>query len=199
MKKRLIILAMAPIAILTTNIGLALYALPAMFTLPKGLRPGLKPLSLSQTTQRLLETGKNGWDLVEATRAMVAERMQYSRRNSFDSDAKAFERGYGFCTQQAYALVDLLTQLGFKAKAVHAFRNIFPDRIAGGHTWVRVSLDGETRFIDSIFYDAESREMTFQPMSKIHNHTSLFKLLTRSGEAALNAHRYYCTGRDRSS
>jgi hypothetical protein len=196
MKKRLIILAIAPIAVLATYIGLALYALPATFMLLKGIRPGFKPLSLSQAAQRLLDTRKTGWDLVEAARAMVAERMQYSRRNSFDSDAKAFERGYGFCTQQAYVLVDLLTQLGFKAKAVHAFRNTFPDGTAGGHTWVRVSVDGETRFIDSIFYDAESREITFQPISKISIHTSLFKLLTRSGEAALNAHRYYRTGED---
>jgi hypothetical protein len=185
--------------LLATNLGLALYALPVMFTLPKGLRPGLKPLNLSQAAKYLLCIGKTGWDLVEAARSLVAERMHYSRRNSFDRDAKAFERGYGFCTQQAYALVDLLTQLGFEAKAVHAFRNKFPNGERGGHTWVSVSLESETRFIDSIFYDAESREITFQPISKIYNHTSLFKILTRSGEAALNARRYYRTGRDSSS
>jgi hypothetical protein len=196
MKKWMVVLAIVPIAVLATNLGIALYALPAIFTLPKGLRPGLKPLSLSQSMQRLLETGKTRWDLVEAARALVEERMLYRRRNSFDSDTKTFERGYGFCTQQAYVLVDLLTQLGFEAKAVHAFRNRFPNGTAGGHTWVRVSLDGEARFNDSIFYDAESREITFQPISRIYNHTSLFKLLTRSGEAALNAHRYYRTGKD---
>jgi hypothetical protein len=196
MKKWMVVLAIVPITVLATNLGLALYALPAMFTLPKGSRPGLKPLSLSQAAQRLLETGKTRWDLVEAARAMVAERMQYSRRNSFDRDVKAFERGYGFCTQQAYVLVDLLTELGFEAKAVHAFRSMFPDGTAGGHTWVRVSLDGETRFIDSIFYDAESGEITFQPISKIYNHTFLFKILTRSGDAALNAHRFYQMGKD---
>jgi flavodoxin len=185
MKKWLKILTLVFIAVLAINLGLTLYALPAMFTLPGGMRPGLELLTLSQATVQLMETGKTGWHLIEAARAMVAERMQYSRRNSFDSDAEAFERGYGFCTQQAYVLVDLLTQLGFDANAVHAFQNMFPDGTAGGYTWVRVSLDGETRFIDSIFYDAESREITFQPISKIYNHTSLFKLLTRSGEAAL--------------
>jgi hypothetical protein len=199
MKKSLLILALAPIAVLAGNLGLPLYTLPAVITLPKGIRPGLELLTLPQAAQRLLDTGKTGWDLVEAARALDEDRMQYSRRNSFDRDATAFARGYGFCTQQAYALVDLLTQLGFEAKAVHALRNRFPDGNCGGHTWVRVSLDGETRFIDSIFYDAGLRQITFRPDSKIYHHTLSFKALTRSGEAALNAHRYYCTGRDSSS
>ena len=196
MKKWMVVLAIVPIAVLATNLGLTLYALPAMFTLPGGMRPGLELLTLSKATLQLMETGKTGWDLVEATRALVAERMQYCRRNSFDSDAKAFERGYGYCTQQAYALVDLLTRLGFEARAVYAFRNRFPEGQIAGHTWVSVSLSGETRFIDIIFYDVESGEITFQPISKVYNHTPLFKILTRSGDAALNAHRFYQMGKD---
>jgi hypothetical protein len=195
-KRGCLILAIAPLAVLAINLGLTLYTLPAMFTLPGGTRPGLELLTLSQATLQLMETGKTGWDLVESARALVAERMQYSRRNSFDSDAKAFERGYGYCTQQAYALVDLLTRLGFEARAVYAFRNRFPEGEIAGHTWVSVSLDRETRFIDMMFYDAKSGEITFQPISKIHNHTPLFKFLTRSGDAALNAYRFYQTGKD---
>ena len=196
MKRWLLILAITPLALLAANLALAVYALPAIFTLERGLRPGLKPLTLSQAAQRLLGTRKTGWDLVEAARTLVTDRMQYSRRNSFDRDGKAFERGYGFCTQQAYALVDLLTKLGFEAEAVHAFRNKFPERGSGGHTWVSVSLEGERKDIDSIFYDAESREITFSPVTKVYNHTLSFKWLTRSGEAALNAYRYYHTGKD---
>ena len=196
MKKRLLFLAIVPITVLAGYLGLALYALPAMITLPKGIRPALKPFTLPQAAQRLLDTGKSGWDLVEAARALVAERMQYCRRNSFDRDEMAFKRGYGFYTQQAYALVNLLTRLGFEAKAVHAYRNVFPDGQIGGHTWVRVSQNGEVKYVDSIFYDAESREITFKPITKVNNHTTLFKYLTKSGEAALNAHRYYCTGKD---
>jgi hypothetical protein len=153
-------------------------------------------MTLSQAAQQLVETGKNGWDLIEAARALVAERIQYSRRNNFDSAEKAFERGYGFCTQQAYALVKLLKKLGFDAKAVQAFRNNFPDDNVGGHTWVSVSLDGEEHFIDSMFYAAEQRKITFTPLSQVYNHTTFFKVLSRAGEAALNAHRYYVTGKD---
>jgi hypothetical protein len=190
------ILMLAPLAILVTGFGLALYALPAIFSLSEGIRPGLEPLTLTEAAEQLQDTGKSGWDLVEAARALVAERMQYSRRNSFDSDAKAFERGYGFCTQQAYVLICLLKRMGFEAKPVQAFRNVFPDGRRGGHTWVRISWNGKSRLIDSIFYDPESREITFVPVSKVHNHTTLFKILTRAGEAAVNAHRYYRTGKD---
>jgi hypothetical protein len=133
---------------------------------------------------------------VETARALVADRIQYSRRNSFDSAERSFERGYGFCTQQAYALVQLLRHLGFDAKPVQAFQNHFPDGNRGGHTWVSVSLEGEQRFIDSMFYDAQNRKITFIPLTQVHDHTTLFKLITRSGEAALNAHRYYVTGKD---
>ena len=56
---------------------------------------------------------------MDSARELVANRMEYCRRNSFDSPARAFERGYGFCTQQAYALAELLRLLGVEAKVVH--------------------------------------------------------------------------------
>jgi hypothetical protein len=196
MQTGLWILASVPVAMAVAYLGLTLYAIPAMFTLPGGIRPGLEPLTLTQAAKQLTGTGKTGWELVEVARALVADRIQYSRRNSFDNDERAFERGYGFCTQQAYALVTLLGHLGFDAKAVQAFRNSFPDKREGGHTWVSVTLNGESRFIDSMLYDAQSREITFTPLSEVHDHTALFKRMTRTGEAALNAHRYYRTGKD---
>jgi transglutaminase-like putative cysteine protease len=175
---------------------LPLYAVPATLSLPSGLRPGIEALTLDEAARQLQASGKTGADLVEAARALVAERMNYSRRNSFDSPSKAFERGYGYCTQQAYALVGLLTRLGVESDVVHAFRNRFPDGSVGGHAWVRVTVDGEARTIDSIHYNAETGELTFIPLSKVLDHTPLFKLVTGWGEAAVNAHRYYRTGKD---
>ena len=179
-----------------TLVGLPLYALPATLSLPAGLRRGIKELTLEEAARQLRGTGKTGAELTEAARALVAERMQYCRRNSFDSPAKAFQRGYGYCTQQAYALTDLLTRLGIEARPVYAFRNRFQDGIVGGHTWVRVTLDGEARDIDVLFYDAGAGELTFSPLSTVRRHTPLFKWATKWGEAALNAHRYYRTGKD---
>jgi transglutaminase-like putative cysteine protease len=177
-------------------IGLPLYALPATRSLPAGPRPGIKELELAEAARQLEATGKTGAALVEAARALVVDRMHYCRRNSFDSPPRAFQRGYGYCTQQAYALAELLARLRIEARAVYAFRNQFPDGTVGGHTWVRVSVDGEEREIDSIFYDAETGELTFTSLSDVRDHTPLFKRMTQWGEAAVNAHRYYRTGKD---
>jgi hypothetical protein len=176
--------------------SLPLYALPASRSLARGRRPGIEELTLAEAAAQLRASGQTGSDLVEAGRELVANRMEYCRRNSFDSPARAFERGYGFCTQQAYALAVLLRRLGIGAKAVHAFRNRFPDGTVGGHTWVRVTVDGEEWDIDSLFFDTEAGEVTFSPLSRVRNHTPLFSWVTAWGEAAVNAHRYYRTGKD---
>jgi transglutaminase-like putative cysteine protease len=177
-------------------VGQPLYALPATLTLPRGPRPGIGDLTLAEAARHLEDSGKSGADLVEAARALVAERMAYCRRNSFDSPARAFERGYGYCTQQAYALTELLQRLGFEARVVHALRNRFPDGAEGGHAWVRVRMGGEELDIDSLFYDDLRGELTFAPLSKVVDHSRLFRAVTKWGEAALNAHRYYRTGKD---
>jgi transglutaminase-like putative cysteine protease len=186
-------LAIAGVAIAVAPL---VYARPATLSLGAGRRPGLRPLTLAQAAERLRQTGASGWDLVEAARALVAERMQYSRRNSFDTPARAFERGYGYCLQHAYALADLLTRLGFQAQVVQAFRNRFPDGHVSGHAWVRVTLHGETRHIDSLFYDAQSNKKLSTPLSPVLDVTPAFGLLAAWGSIAVNAHRYYVSGKD---
>lgn len=186
----------AVLVVVAIIVGMPLYALPATLSLPAGRRPGIEALTLEGAARQLLATGKTGPALVEAARALVAERMHYCRRNSFDSPATAFQRGYGYCTQQAYALVELLARLGIEAQPVYAFRNRFPDGTVGGHTWVRVTVDGEERDIDSLFYDAGTGELIFTPLTSVRVHTPLFKWATKWGEAAVNAHRYYRTGKD---
>jgi len=184
-------------AVVVMMIGLPLYALPATLSLPPGRRPGLQALTISRAAEQMRESGKSGMELVEVTRSLVAERMAYSRRNSFDSYAKAFERGYGYCSQQANALADLLTQLGFEAKVVHAFRNRFPDGSVASHAWVQVVVDDEVRYVDSLFYDANVAGITFTPLSEVQEVSPALKFLEAWGASAVNAHRYYLTGKDR--
>jgi hypothetical protein len=184
------------IALFAILIGVPLYAVPATVSLPSGPRPGIKEITIEQAVQQLKETGKKGWTLVEAARALIAERMQYSRRNSFDPAGRAFERGYGYCMQHAYALTSLLTELGFEAKVVHAFQNRFPDGEVTAHAWVSVWVNDETRYIDSLFYDEQAGELDFTPLSKVLDVSPALKLLTFWGGAAVNAHRYYVTGKD---
>jgi arylamine N-acetyltransferase len=122
--------------------------------------------------------------------------MQYSRRNSFTSARRAFERGYGYCMQHAYALVYLLQELGFQARVVQAFQNRFADGEVTSHAWVRVTLDGETRAVDPLFWDAEAGRIAFTPLSPVTGISPIFKALTWWGAPAVNAYRYYRTGKD---
>jgi hypothetical protein len=134
--------------------------------------------------------------LAEAARALVGQRMQYSRRNSFDSAGRAFERGYGYCMQHAYALESLLTRLGFESVVVQAFKNQFADRTIASHAWVRVTLKGETRAIDPLFWDEQTGQPAFTPLSQVTCISPLFKAFTWWGAPAVNAHRFYRTGKD---
>lgn len=178
-------------------LGVPLYGLPAVLTLPAGTRPGLEPLAISEAALLLAGSGKSGWELVEAARSLVEERMAYSRRNSYDSYELAFERGYGYCGQTSFALAELLSRLGFEAKVVQAFENLFPHGSVSSHSWVRVTIDGQVRDVDSLFYDAESEKITFVPLSEITGIPLLFKALMDWGAPAVNAHRYYLTGKDK--
>jgi hypothetical protein len=185
-----------PTVLLAIGVSVPAYAVPATLTLRRGQRPGIGKLTIAQAARQLRESSVTGWDLVEAARALVAERMRYSRRNSFDSARKAFERGYGYCVQHAYALADLLTRLGFEAKVVQAFRNRFSNGEVSSHAWVSVTVDSESRHVDSLFYDAQARQITFAPLSEVTGVSPVFKAFTWWGATAVNAHRFYLSGKD---
>ncbi len=178
-------------------LGLTFFALSATFTLPAGPRPGLEDLTLEEAAVQLGQSAAEGWDLVEKARLLVGDRMAYSRRNSFDPYRMAFRRGYGYCEQSAFALAELLQQLGFDARPVHSERNLFPDRNSPtGHAWVRVLYDGERREIDPEFQDPATGEFLFEPLAQAREYTPLFRVLARWGSAVANAYRYYRTGSD---
>jgi len=185
-----------PTVLLAIGVSVPAYAVPATLTLRRGQRPGIGKLTIAQAARQLRESSVTGWDLVEAARALVAERMRYCRRNSFDSAGKAFERGYGYCVQHAYALADLLTRLGFGAKVVQASRNRFSNGEVSSHAWVSVTVDGESRHVDSLFYDAQARQITFAPLSEVTGVSPVFKAFTWWGATAVNAHRFYLSGKD---
>jgi hypothetical protein len=176
--------------------GVPIYALPATLTLAPGQRPSVEKLTINEAAQQLTARGESGWDLVEAARSLVGERMAYSRRNSFDSPSRAFERGYGYCMQHAYALISLLEELGFEAKVVQAFSNLFPNGVVTSHAWVSVKIGDEIRYIDPLFYDELKGKLDFIPLSEVTTIPTAFKLFTFWGGPAVNAHRFYLTGKD---
>jgi hypothetical protein len=173
-----------------------LYAIPAMISLPGGIRPGLEELTIEEAVQALEKEDLDGIDLIEEARSFVGKRMTYCRRNSYESYKKAFSRGYGFCQQQAFALAAILEGLNFEAVPVQSMRTMFPEGNIGGHSWVRIKQNEDYIYIDPIFYNADKHEITFTPLAEVTEFSSFFRILSGWGSATINAHRYYTTGND---
>ena len=93
-------------------------------------------------------TGLQGWELVDFATRLVHDKFNvYSCRNLWDTPALVFKYGMGYCAQYNLALGQLLTRLGFDVQPVFALR-IESTRVPEwrmGHTWLRVTSDGETR------------------------------------------------------
>lgn len=174
----------------------SLFSIPAMLTLPRGVRPQLNDISIDQAIIELRNTGLEGFELIEEVRKLIITRIQYCRRNSFDGFKTAFRRGYGYCVQQAFAMQYILDKLGFKAKVVQAVRNKFMDGRIVSHAWVRIEHNGVTKDIDATYVDLSSDKLTFTPLSQVTEIKGLFKYLTLWGSAPVNAWRYYITGKD---
>jgi len=184
------------VAVLLVIIIYTLYALPATFSLPAGIRPGLEPMTIEEAVQDLQKTGRTGRELIETARLLVGDRMSYCRRNSYNSYKKAFKRGYGFCQQQAFALAHILQELSFEAHPVQALRTRFPDGSIGGHAWVMVIIEDTMIYIDPVYYDAVEQQITFSPLSEVTGFSTFFRTLAGWGSATINAHQYYTSGTD---
>jgi hypothetical protein len=93
-------------------------------------------------------SGLSGWALVTFAQNLVRRKFAiYTIRNVWDSPARAFEHGMGYCSQYNLALKQILDGLGFQTRAVFCprVRSLADDRWAMGHTWLRVTIDGEER------------------------------------------------------
>jgi transglutaminase-like putative cysteine protease len=97
-----------------------------------------------------------GWSLVAYAQNLVACKFSYSRRNPWDSPARAFERGMGYCQQQALALKMIYDRLGIRSELVFALKCRFPPKVVHGtseaesfspHTWLNVTLDGVSKYV----------------------------------------------------
>jgi hypothetical protein len=127
----------------------------ALFMLPGALRLGkTHPAvpdgagTIEEAIAACRDTGLSGWALVGFAQRLVRRRFTvYTTRNVWDSPRRAFQHGMGYCTQYNLALKEILDGLGFKTQAVFCprVRNLADPRWAMGHTWLRVTIDGERR------------------------------------------------------
>jgi hypothetical protein len=178
---------------------LYLYTLPALRRLPKAKEQSLDGITtLDDAVRELRNSGKTGWELVAAAQALVNAKMEYSRRNGWDTPARAFRRGMGYCQQQAMALLIILRKLGIKTQPVQAFRCKFPPAIIhgywdpggiSGHMWLVVTIDGEAKDVCPGHPANTPGKVHFEMLSRMSAYGPVMRLLGHIGSMILNVQR----------
>jgi len=131
---------------------LALYAwtLPVMRHLPK-INSVNDVTTIGEAVSTSQATNLKGWLLVEYVQNLTARKFSYSRCNPWDSPARAFQRGMGYCQQQALALQEIYHRLGINSRIVHALCKFPASEIDGllqpermiSHSWLKVQVDNQ--------------------------------------------------------
>lgn len=157
-----------------------------------------EPKTIEDAVRICREAGLEGWSLVAFAQRLVNKRMPYSFFNSFDLPKRAFERGMGYCWQQAGALNMILKRLGFNSRLVHAVRNEFPDVIrdgvtlhlgVSGHAWCRVRIGDEEKDVCPGSPDNKPGKVHFKTLSKVYNFRGPIVFFSYLGSAAVNRKR----------
>lgn len=139
----------------TGAVGIAAYSNAMLRRLPRPGRVALNGVTtIEEAAEACRQTGLGGWELVAYAQELAARKFTYSRLNTWESPSRAFERGRGFCQQQALALLQIYDRLGLAARPVYAFRCRFGSKEVdgipwpggiSGHVWLRVKVGGEER------------------------------------------------------
>lgn len=135
------------------------------------------------------------WVLVKESQKIVAEKMEYSRRNNWDTAEKAFARGMGYCLQQADALKIILLEFGIDVRLVQCMKNTFPPKKIHeyyseggtcGHVWLRVRINGEEKDVCAGNINNEPGVVHFKINGKVTNYSGIIKILGHIGSAYMN-------------
>jgi len=193
-----VVAIVAATSILSVN-ALYVYTLLGLRRLPKARQRSLDGVTTINDAVRYLQhSGKTGWALVAAAQTLVNAKMEYSRRNGWDTAPRAFRRGMGYCQQQATALLLILRQLGIAARPVQALRCKFPPaRIheywdpggISGHMWLVVSIDGVEKDVCPGHPDNTPGKVHFEVLSRTTTYGPVMRLFGHIGSMILNVHR----------
>jgi transglutaminase-like putative cysteine protease len=157
--------------------------------LPKQSRVSLDGVTtIDDAVEACRRTHLQGWDLVAYAQNLAARKFTYSRLNTWDTPSRAFERGLGYCEQQALALKKIYDRLGIETRPVFAMRCKFPPKMIdgipspggiSGHAWLRVRIGDEERDICSgsvnnkpgvTHFEIHSMVLTWQPWIRPFTH-----------------------------
>jgi hypothetical protein len=110
--------------------------------------------TIEDAVEACRRSGLQGWDLVAYAQQLTARKFTYSRLNTWERPSRAFERGRGYCEQQALALKQIYDRLGIETRPVFSLHCRFGPKVVDGvlwpggvtgHAWLRVRIDGEER------------------------------------------------------
>ncbi len=194
-------LALALVAGSTIAAAAALYllTLPMLHRLPKPDRASLDGVrTLEDAVAACRQSGLRGWELVVYAQQFVARKFTYSRLNTWDTPSRAFERGMGYCEQQALALKHIYDRLGITCTPVFSLGCLFPAKVVDGapwpggrtgHAWLRVTLDGDVRDVCPSSVENRPGVTQFQVVSRVHHWYPWLRPFTHLGSSIENIRR----------
>ena len=176
-----------------------LLTVPLLRRLPKQSRVSIDGITtIDDAIEACRRTHLQGWDLVAYAQNLVARKFIYSRLNTWDTPSRAFERGMGYCEQQALALKKIYDKLGIETRPVFALRCKFPTKeIDGvywpgritGHAWLRVRIGDEERDVCPGSIKNTPGVINFEVHSKVLNWYPWLRPFTHIGSSIENIRR----------
>jgi hypothetical protein len=107
-------------------------------------------ISIDDAVTACRATGLEGWELAAYAQNLTARKFTYTRKFPWDNPSRAFERGQGYCQQQALALKKIYDRLGIKSIVVYSARvrflavgGIHTREKVTGHTWLKTDIEGK--------------------------------------------------------
>jgi transglutaminase-like putative cysteine protease len=131
-------------------VTLYLLSIPLLRRLPKPDRRSMDGITtIEDAVAACRRTKLEGWEQVSYAQHLVTRKFTYSRLNTWDTSSRAFERGMGYCEQQALALKKIYDRLGIASRPVFSLCCKFPAKVVdgvlwpggvSGHAWLRVRI-----------------------------------------------------------
>jgi hypothetical protein len=143
-------------------------------------------------------SGLREWELVAYAQGLVAHKFTYSRLNTWDTPARAFKRGRGYCEQQSLALKAIYDALEIHTHPVFAARCAFPSKTVdgvrwpggvSGHVWLRVRIGDEERDVCPGSVENTPGRTQFQPLSPVRSWAPWLRPFTHVGSSLENMRR----------
>jgi hypothetical protein len=193
------------ILLILTGLGAAgvltvyLLTIPLLRRLPKQNRVSMDGITtIDDAVEACRRTQLQGWELVDYAQNLAAKKFTYSRLNTWDTPSRAFERGMGYCEQQALALKKIYDRLGIETRPVFCMHCNFPAKVVdgvywpggiSGHAWLRVRIGGEERDVCPGSVNNTPGVINFEVYARVLNWYPWLRPFTHVGSSIENIRR----------